>query len=102
MKSVTIPAIYRVVKKCSSFFCSMIVFDVCVNAQSCPTVSDPIDNRPPRSSVHEIFQARILEVAISSSRGSSQTRIRTRVSYISCIGRQILYAEPPGKSFDTE
>ena len=36
---------------------------------------------PPGSSVHEIFQARILEwVAISFSRGSSQPRDRTQVS----------------------
>ena len=36
---------------------------------------------PPGSSVHGIFQARILEwVAISFSRGSSQPRDRTRVS----------------------
>ena len=47
---------------------------------------------PPSSSVHGILQARILEwVAISSSRGSSPCRDRTRVSYISCIGRQALY-----------
>ena len=44
------------------------------------------------SSVHRIFQARILEwVAISSSRGSSQPRDWTCVSCVSCIGRQILY-----------
>ena len=37
-------------------------------------------------------QARILEwVAISFSRGSSQPRDRTRVSCVSCTGRQILY-----------
>ena len=29
--------------------------------QSCPTFWDPIDCSPPGSSVHEIFQARILE-----------------------------------------
>ena len=46
----------------------------------------------PGSSVHEIFQARILEwVAISYSRGSSWPRNWTRVSWISCIGRRILY-----------
>ena len=46
---------------------------VCVLvAQSCPTLCDPMDCNPPGSSVHEIFQARILEwVAISFSRGSS-------------------------------
>ena len=39
-----------------------------------------------------ILQARTLEwVAMSSSRGSSQTRDRTCISCISCIGRQILY-----------
>ena len=44
-------------------------------AQSCPTLCDPIDCSPPGSSVHGIFQARVLEwVAISFSRGSSQPR----------------------------
>ena len=38
-------------------------------AQSCPTLCDPMDCSPPGSSVHEIFQARILEwVAISFSK----------------------------------
>ena len=30
-------------------------------AQSCPTLSDPMDRSPPGSSVHGIFQARVLE-----------------------------------------
>ena len=30
-------------------------------AQSCPTLSDPLDRSLPGSSVHEIFQARVLE-----------------------------------------
>ena len=30
-------------------------------AQSCPTLSDPMDCSLPRSSVHGIFQARVLE-----------------------------------------
>ena len=29
--------------------------------QSCPTLSDPIDGSPPGSSIHGIFQARVLE-----------------------------------------
>ena len=38
-------------------------------AQSCPTLCDPMDCSPPGSSVHGIFQARILEwVAIAFSR----------------------------------
>ena len=51
---------------------------VCVNiymfsvSQSCLTLCDSLDCSLPGSSVHGIFQARILEwVAISSSMGSS-------------------------------
>ena len=51
--------------------------------QSCLTLCDPMDCSLPDSSVHGIFQARILEwVAISFSRGSSQPRDRTQVSCI--------------------
>ena len=40
-------------------------------AQSCPTLCDPMDYSPPGSTVHGIFQARILEwVAIPFSKGS--------------------------------
>ena len=40
--------------------------------QSCPTLRDPMDCNLPGSSVHGIFQVRVLEwVAISFSRGSS-------------------------------
>ena len=40
--------------------------------QSCLTLCDPMDCSPPGSSVHGIFQARMLEwVAIPSSRGSN-------------------------------
>ena len=46
-------------------------------AQSCPTLCYPLDCSPPGSSVHGIFQARILEwLVISSSRGSNP-RIKT-------------------------
>ena len=66
----------------------------CVHAclLSRSVVSDscgPMDCGPPGSSVHGVFQARILEwVAISYCRGSSRPRNRT---CLSCIGRQILY-----------
>ena len=51
--------------------------------QSCPTLCDPMGYGLPGSSVHGIFQARILEwVAISFSRGSSWPRDRTQVSCI--------------------
>ena len=41
-------------------------------AQSCPTLSDPMDSSLPGSSVHGIFQARVLEwgaIAYSESSG---------------------------------
>ena len=47
---------------------------------------------PPGSSVHGILQARILErIVIPSSRGSFQLRDQTRISYLPCIGKWILY-----------
>ena len=58
----------------------------CSVAQSCPTLCGPMDYSPPRSSVHGISQARILErVSLSYSRGSPQIRD------ISCTGRWIPY-----------
>ena len=63
-----------------------------VCAQSCLTLCDPMGCSTPGSSVHEIFQARILEqVAISYSRRSSQPRDQTHVICVLCIGRWILY-----------
>ena len=50
-------------------------------SQNVKSLCDPVDCSLPGSSVHGIFQARILEwVAISSSRGSYQPRDRTQVS----------------------
>ena len=59
----------------------------------------PMDCSPPGSSVHGIFQARILEwIVMPSSRGSSQPRNRTSVSYVSCIGQAAsLPLASPGK-----
>ena len=52
-------------------------------AQSCLTLCDPMDCSLLGSSVHGIFQARILEwVAISFSRVSFWPRYRTQVSHI--------------------
>jgi len=52
----------------------------------------PMHCNPTGSSVHVIFQERILEwIAISFSRGSSQPRDQTCISWVSCIGTWILY-----------
>ena len=46
----------------------------------------------PGSSVHRILQVRILEwVAMPSSRGSSQPRDQTHISYVSCNSRQVFF-----------
>ena len=75
----------------------------CVHAkllQSYSTLCDPpMDCSPPGSSVHGILQARILEwIAMPFSRGSSQPRNRTSISYVSCTGQAAsLQIPPPGK-----
>ena len=59
---------------------------------SCVQLCEPMDCRLPGSSVHRIFQARIMEwAAIPFSRGSFQLKDQTLIPHISCIGRQILY-----------
>ena len=87
-------------------------------AQSCPTLCDPMDYSLPRSSLHGILQARILEwVTIVFSRGSSQPSNETQVScrrilyHLSHQGSRvssyythqitlILHLHPPGASYN--
>ena len=64
--------------------------------QSCSILCDPMDCSPPGSSVHVISQARILEwVFMPSSRWSFHPRDQTHISYVSCIGRWIIYLKVP-------
>ena len=66
-----------------------------IRAHWCLTLCDPVDGSLPGSSVYGISQARIVEwVAIFSSRGPSWPRDRTLATYVSCIGRWILYHRP--------
>ena len=58
-------------------------YSVCLVAQLCLTLYSTMDWSLPGSSVHGIFQARILEqVAISYSRGSSRSWDQTWVSHL--------------------
>ena len=67
----------------------------CSVTKSCPAFCDPIDCSPPGSSVHRIFQARILEqVVIFFSRGSSPPRGWT---HICCIAGRFFTTELPEK-----
>ena len=78
----------------SSFLSKALLF--C--CQLCPTLCDPMDCSPPGSSVHGIFQARILEwAAISYSRGSSWPKDQTCICCISCIAGRFFITLPPGK-----
>ena len=72
---------------------SLVSESACVKLlQSRPTLGDTVHYCLPGYFVHEILQARILEwISMPSSRGSSQPRDRTQVSYISCSGRRVLY-----------
>ena len=64
------------------FYLGPIMVHVLVT-QSCMTLWDSMVFSPPGSSVHGIFQARLLEwVAIAFSRGSFQPRDHTHVSCI--------------------
>ena len=74
--------------------CEAIYVKWSCSAVSCPTLCEPRDCSLPGSSIHGIFQARVLEwVAISFSRGFSQLRYRTQVSHIAgktlyCLSHQ--------------
>ena len=53
-----------------SCFHSLVAAAAAKLLQSCPTLRDPMDRSPPGSSVHVIFQARVLEwgaIAFSDS-----------------------------------
>ena len=81
----------------SLWLCDIMIIYIraCMHAKSIQlrlTLWDPLDWRPPGSSVHVILQAKILEwVAMLSSRASSWPRNQTCFSYVSCIGRWVLY-----------
>ena len=61
----------------SNIMCAML------NHSVVSTLCNPVDCSLPRSSVHGILQAKILEwVAMPSSRGSSQLRDQTQASHI--------------------
>ena len=55
-------------------------------SQSCPTLCDPMDCSLPVSSVHGIFQARVLEW-VAMDRGPSYFTV-------SLVGHKIIYVRP--------
>ena len=72
---------------------------LCLVAQTCTTLCDPIDCSPPGSSVHGILQARILEwIAIPSSRLfryiQPQIRCNSHFSLAICGGPNLTVVKP--------
>ena len=77
-----------------SLLCVCVCVCLHLVSKSCPTLCDPMDCNLPGSSIHGIFQARILRwVAISFSRASSAPRDGTHVS---CIAGRF-FTTKPGK-----
>ena len=80
------PTIGQLIALCLSdplLHCSSACAVKVLGAQSFPALCEPMDCRPPGSSVHGLLQARILEwVIISFSRGFSWPGDRTQVSCI--------------------
>ena len=58
-------------------------------AQSCPTLRDPMDCSLPGSSVHGIFQARVLEwgaIGFSDQKGIKDKNNINKLSFLSLMG----------------
>ena len=67
-------------------------------AQSCPTLSDPMDCSLPGSSIHGIFQARVLEwsaIAFSDI-GLLKEVKRNMATHSNILGWRIPWTEEPG------
>ena len=61
--------------------------------QSCPTLCDPMDCSPPGSSVHGIFQARVLEwvaIAFSYKQHEASTKSLDNLNSASTVGTFVL------------
>jgi len=78
--------------------CVRVCMCVCMRAQSCLTLCDARDCSLPGSSVHGIFQARILEwVAIFYSTGFSQPWIEPSSLVSPALAGGFFITVPPGK-----
>ena len=66
--------------------------------QLCPTLREPMVCSPPISSIHGIFEARILEwVAVSFSRRSSSPRDQTQSPEAFALAARFFTTELPGQ-----
>ena len=73
-------------------FLHWLLYACMLNRFSCVWLFETLWIAAHQVPVHRILQATILEwIATPSFKGSSQSRDLTCVSYVSCIGRQLLY-----------
>ena len=70
---------------------------VCVSAQPCPTLRDPMDCGPPGSCPWEPPGQGTGVGRHFLLRGSSRPRDQTHVSWVSCIAGRFFPTQPPGK-----
>ena len=86
----------------SGSYIKVLIVSLCVCVlvtQSCMTLCDSMDYSLPGSSVHEMFQARILEwIAIPFSSDISDPGIKSRSP--PALQADFLPSEPPGKLLD--
>ena len=83
---------------CQKKISKLLIFYVHLVTQSCLTHCNILGCSPPASSVHGIFQARILEwVVISFSRVSFLNPGIEPISYISCTAGRFFTTEPSWK-----
>ena len=68
-------------------------------AQLCPTLCDPMDYGPPGSSIHGIFQARVLEwSAIAFSATGDKEPLNGAVRSAGMLAHHLLSSLPPTRS----
>jgi len=72
-----------------------ILIVLCVVAQSCPTLCNPISCNPTGSSVHGIFQARTRVVCHFLLQGIFLTQGLTHVSWVFCTGKGRFFTTVP-------
>ena len=71
-------------------------------AQSCPTLSDPMDCSLPGSSVHGIFQARVLEWGAIAFSEEAINPPKTFTSISSHGETPVIYGSGKSRTFKTE
>ena len=72
-------------------------------AQSCLTLSDPMDCSPPGSSIHGIFQARVLEWGANAFSNAWKWKVKVKsLSLVWPLAWTAAYQAPPSMGFSRQ